>query len=317
VAVPELPTGEGPELDLRARIEARVAERRNAGAARHASDQSAHAASRPAITPRTPAVREQRAPRIKPDIKPDVRPEVKAEIKAEAKPERRPKHLRPVLPIDSVATEVAPARYLHRPPAVTPVAEAPPTRPRRTRSVAPVLRWLSPHLRFLSLLAVTIVGIFILRTFVVASFYIPSGSMEPTLHGCDGCESDMVLVDKLSYRFSSVSRADVIVFDRPPLAPTKDKELIKRVIGLPGETVSGHGGRVFIGNKALSEPYLNPECHGTADFAPVTIAPGHYFMMGDNRCNSFDSRMFGTIGSNTIVGRAFAVIWPVKHLRWL
>jgi signal peptidase I len=303
--VPEQATGESPELDLRAQIEARVAERRNAGAGRRAADQSAHAASRPPITPREPAIRKPRAPRVKPDVKPA------------AKPEKRPKHLRPLLPAESAATEVEPAIASGPVPAVAPVVEPAPTRPRRTRSVAPVLRWFSPHLRLLSLLAVTIVCVFILRTFVVASFYIPSGSMEPTLHGCDGCEADMVLVDKLSYRFSSVSRADVIVFDRPPLAPTNDNELIKRVIGLPGETVSGHDGRVFIGNKALNEPYLNPTCHGTADFAPVTIAPGRYFMMGDNRCNSFDSRMFGTIGSNTIVGRTFAVIWPLKHLRWL
>jgi signal peptidase I len=317
VAVPEHPTGEGPELDLRAQIEARIAERRNAGVARRAADQSAHSASRPPIAPRTPAVRKQRAPRVKPDVKAAIKPKVKPDVRADVKAARRPKHLRPLLPVESVATEVAPAIYVEPAAVGTPVAQPAPTRPRRNRSVAPVLRWFSPHLRFLSLLAVTIVGVFLLRTFVVASFYIPSGSMEPTLHGCYGCEADMVLVDKLSYRVSSVSRADVIVFDRPPLAPTNDNELIKRVIGLPGETVSGHDGRVFIGNKVLSEPYLNPACHGTADFAPVTVPPGHYFMMGDNRCNSFDSRMFGTIGSNTIVGRAFAVIWPLKHARWL
>jgi signal peptidase I len=167
------------------------------------------------------------------------------------------------------------------------------------------------------MVAMTVLGVLLLRMFVVATFYIPSASMEPTLHGCETCEPDMVIVDKLSYRFSGVSRADVIVFDRPPLAPTADKELIKRVIGLPGETVSGHDGRVFIGSKALHEPYLNPACHGTPDFAPVVVAPGRYFVMGDNRCNSADSRVFGTIAKASIVGRAFAVIWPWKHVRWL
>ena len=166
----------------------------------------------------------------------------------------------------------------------------------------------------LLILALAVLG---LRTFVVASYYIPSASMETTLHGCPTCEPDMVLVDKVSYRFHSVSRDDVVVFNRPPLAPADDKELIKRVIGLPGETVSGHDGHVWIDNRELVEPYVNPACHGTADFAAITVPTGRYFMMGDNRCDSFDSRMFGTIAKSAIVGRAFAVMWPVKHLSWL
>ena len=177
-------------------------------------------------------------------------------------------------------------------------------------------RWRGP-LRMLGLVAITLAAVFVLRTYVVATFYIPSGSMEPTLHGCTGCQPDLVIVDKLSYRFGSISRADVVVFDKPPLAQTEDDELIKRVIGLPGETVSAHDGQVYIGSKALNEPYLNPACHGTASFAAVKVPPGRYFMMGDNRCNSADSRVFGTVAKDAIVGRAFAVIWPWKHLRWL
>lgn len=172
-------------------------------------------------------------------------------------------------------------------------------------------------LRTVALLVLTAISVIGLRTFVIASYYIPSASMESTLHGCPGCQPDMVVVDKLAYRFSSIHRTDVVVFDRPPLAPPEDKELIKRVIGLPGETVSGHGGHVYIGSKELIEPYLNSTCHGTGDFASVTVPAGHYFMMGDNRCDSFDSRMFGSIPGASVVGRAFAVIWPTKHLRWL
>jgi len=167
---------------------------------------------------------------------------------------------------------------------------------------------------FLITVAVIVVT---LRSFVVASYYIPSGSMEPTLHGCLHCEPDMVVVDKLSYRFGSVARSDVVVFDRPPLAPPEDKELIKRVIGLPGETVSGHDGKVFIGARALAEPYVNPACSGTGDFAAVTVPAGMYFVMGDNRCDSLDSRVFGVIPGSSIVGRSVAVSWPFKHLRWL
>ncbi len=171
--------------------------------------------------------------------------------------------------------------------------------------------------RWAFLLALTLVAVFGLRSFVIASYYIPSASMETTLHGCPTCQPDMVLVDKLSYRMSSIGRTDVVVFNRPPLAPPEDKQLIKRVIGLPGDVVSGHDGHVYIGSRQLIEPYVNPACHGTADFAAVTVPAGQYFMMGDNRCDSFDSRMFGTIPRSSVVGRAFAVIWPVKHLRWL
>ncbi|HET6211032.1 MAG TPA: signal peptidase I [Jatrophihabitans sp.] len=172
-------------------------------------------------------------------------------------------------------------------------------------------------LRFVVLLLLTGLTVIGLRTFVIASYYIPSASMEYTLHGCPGCQPDLVLVDKLSYRFKSIARTDVVVFDRPPLAPPEDKQLIKRVIGLPGDTVSGHGGHVFVNNRQLVEPYVNPNCHGTTDFAAVKVPAGSYFMMGDNRCDSFDSRMFGTIPRSAVVGRAFAVIWPAKHLRWL
>jgi signal peptidase I len=167
----------------------------------------------------------------------------------------------------------------------------------------------------LAVAVIVIVGL--LRAFVVTSFEVPAAAMERTLHGCTGCESDVVMVNRLSYRFSDVSRTDVVVFDRPRAAPTTDKELIRRVIGLPGETVSAHGGRVFIGAKALAEPYVNSTCRGTAAFAPVKIPAGHYFVMGDNRCASADSRTFGTVAKQSIVGRAVMVMWPTKHWRWL
>ncbi|HEX8081821.1 MAG TPA: signal peptidase I [Jatrophihabitans sp.] len=177
--------------------------------------------------------------------------------------------------------------------------------------------WVGRLTRTLGFLLAVAVTVVVLRSFVVTSYYIPSGSMEPTLHGCQNCQPDLVLVDKLSYRFSSVARSDVVVFDRPPLAPPEAPELIKRVIGLPGETVSGRNGRVFIGDKALAEPYVHPACGGTADFAAVKVPEDQYFVMGDNRCDSLDSRVFGVIAGSSIEGRAVAVSWPVKHLRWL
>lgn len=214
------------------------------------------------------------------------------------------------------ATATAPAtarQFRIRQPASSPGQSA----RRRHAAAAPGPGLLNRAIRWVILLAVTAAAVFGLRQYVIASYYIPSASMETTLHGCPGCQPDMVLVDKLSYRFRSVSRSDVVVFARPPQAPPEDKQLIKRVIGLPGDVVSGHDGHVFVDNKELVEPYVDPACHGTADFAPVRVPTGRYFVMGDNRCDSFDSRMFGTIPRSAVIGRAFAVIWPVHHLRWL
>ena len=165
-------------------------------------------------------------------------------------------------------------------------------------------------------IAVVVILVLLLRLFVLASFYIPSGSMEPTLHGCDGCKGRHGGAStSCPTRFGKVSRDDVVVFDRPAQRTGRDdKELIKRVIGLPGDVVSAHGGRVYVGDKALVEPYVNASCHGTTDFGPVTVPAGRYFMMGDNRCISLDSRMFGTVPKSSIVGRAFAIVWPVKRL---
>jgi len=141
--------------------------------------------------------------------------------------------------------------------------------------------------------------------------------MEATLHGCPGCDDDRVLVDKLSYKLHSVHRGDVVVFSKPPSLQLDDSDLIKRVIGLPGETVSAHGGSVYIGNRRLTEPYVNANCAGTADFGPVTVPAGDAFMMGDNRCDSTDSRVFGPIAESTIVGRAFVIVWPLGRIHWL
>jgi signal peptidase I len=176
---------------------------------------------------------------------------------------------------------------------------------------------LHPGLRLAMLLGATVVLVLILRSFVVASFYIPSESMEPTLHGCATCEPDRVLVDKLSYKFTSIDRKDVVVFTKPDNLAVNDKDLIKRVIGLPGDTVAGHDGAVYVNGQKLSEPYVMADCHGTVAFAAVRVPADEYFVMGDNRCNSTDSRIFGTIERSTIVGRAFAIVWPFKRLRWL
>lgn len=151
----------------------------------------------------------------------------------------------------------------------------------------------------------------VVRSTLAQAFWIPSPSMEPTLQ-----EGDRVLVNKLSYELHDVHRGDVIVFERPPMAvggnPEEDiPDLIKRVIGLPGDVIEARAdGSVYINNRRLDEPYLAPDTH-TADLARQEVPEGHVFVMGDNRANSSDSRAFGPIDEDLIVGRAFIRIWPL------
>jgi len=165
----------------------------------------------------------------------------------------------------------------------------------------------------------------VLRTYVVQSFYIPSGSMLPTLQ-----IGDRIIVNKLSYRFHDPHRGDIVVFARPPLEDQAYADLVKRVIGLPGETISSRDGNIYINGNELNEPWLpkGPDSysgplpggdpHPQFDLpGPVKIPPGYYYVMGDNRTNSEDSRFFGPIPKSLIVGRAVAVVWPLGHVKGL
>jgi signal peptidase I len=147
-----------------------------------------------------------------------------------------------------------------------------------------------------------------IRTFVVQTFFIPSASMEPTL-----MVGDRILVDKLSYHLHPVHRGDIVVFATPPGedAGPNVKDLVKRVIGLPGETISSAGGQVVINGKPLKEPWL---VKGTVTTGITTqvIPPNEYFVMGDNRSDSQDSRFFGPIHRSLIVGRVVLKIWPLS-----
>jgi signal peptidase I len=153
---------------------------------------------------------------------------------------------------------------------------------------------------------------FLIRAFLFQSFYIPSPSMAPAL-----VPGDRVLVSKMSYRLHDVHRGDIVVFKRPPglsrqLAGPEVKDLVKRVIGLPGDTVEARDGQVIVDGKALTEPYVAKGAVTSA--VPPTHIPAHqYWVMGDNRSVSEDSRYFGTIGQNLIVGRVFFQVWPVSQ----
>jgi signal peptidase I len=156
----------------------------------------------------------------------------------------------------------------------------------------------------------------LIKTFLFQPFYIPSSSMEPTLH-----INDRIFVNKLSYHLHNVNRGDIVVFETPPgQDDSRVKDYVKRVIALPGETVVGRNGAVFVDGKRLIEPYVSAQCAdalGSNPFASRKIPAGYVWVMGDNRCNSSDSRVFGPIKESTIVGRAFFRIWPLSRLSLL
>ncbi len=160
----------------------------------------------------------------------------------------------------------------------------------------------------------------VVKAFLFQAFYIPSDSMVPTLK-----TNDRVIVNKLSYHLHPVHRGDIVVFTTPkgsdgkPIDPTI-KDLVKRVIGLPGETVSDKDGHVYVNGKALPESYLPSgtisDCAAfKANCFPAGPLPAdRYWVMGDNRAGSRDSRSFGAINKSEIVGRVFLRIWPPNRL---
>jgi signal peptidase I len=169
---------------------------------------------------------------------------------------------------------------------------------------------------------IVIVGAVVLamlvKTFVLQAFYIPSQSMATTLE-----TGDRVLVNKLAYTFGDVSRGDVVVFERPPTETTSDiPDLIKRVVGLPGDSLVIKDSTVYVNGSALEEPYLEPGTITSTDAAPNTcsdadpciVPESMVWVMGDNRPDSKDSRFFGPIEESTIVGKAFVTIWPLDRL---
>jgi len=181
------------------------------------------------------------------------------------------------------------------------------------------------------LLVVALAVAIVLKTFVVQAFFIPSGSMEPTLE-----PGDRVLVQKVVY---GPDRGDVIVFSDPRGRPGPDRgivggfvhwlsgtlgierpeheDFIKRVIGLPGETVELRDGRLFVEGVRIHEPYLKGAVD-TRDYGPVRVPEGSLFVLGDNRLNSNDSRFgLGFVPVDKVVGRAFAIVWPPSRVGWI
>jgi signal peptidase I len=175
---------------------------------------------------------------------------------------------------------------------------------------------------------VTIVGavaiVLAIKAWVVNPYRIPSSSMEPTLHcarpgsGCEARFSDRVLANRFIYHFRKPHRGDIIVFETPPLAKQKcgaGGTFVKRLIALPGETWEEKNGMVFIDGKKLIEPYIKPDRRDTGTSYPARKIPdGMYFMMGDNRTQSCDSREWGSVPRKNLIGEVFAVYWPPNRI---
>ena len=164
---------------------------------------------------------------------------------------------------------------------------------------------------WVGLVVLALVIALLIKTFLFQAFYIPSESMTPTLK-----IHDRVLVNKLSYKLHPVHRGDIVVFKAPPHADPGIDDLVKRVVGLPNETVEAHGGHVYIDGTRLPETYL-PAGITTSDFDSKRIPKDSYWVMGDNRGNSKDSRVFGVITKGQIVGRVFFRRWPLTRIKFM
>ena len=204
------------------------------------------------------------------------------------------------------------------------------------------------------LVVIALVLVFVFQTFVGRVYQIPSESMEPTLHGCAGCTGDRIFVDKISYRFGEPEPGDVVVFEGPEswnqgyqsirsdnpvirtlqnvgsvigIVPPDQNDMVKRVIAVGGQTVGGCApdGRLLVDGKPLDEPYLNDDPTVNRNplncaFGPVTVPEGNYWVMGDNRGNSADSRFHmgdefqGTVPGENIIGKVQAIILPFNRI---
>lgn len=142
----------------------------------------------------------------------------------------------------------------------------------------------------------------VIKLFIVQPFYIPSGSMEPTL-----MPGDRVLVNKFIYRFTPPKPGDIVVLPAPGVG--NEIDLIKRIVAVGGQSVELREGTLFVDGKAISEPFVAPVKDFT-HFGPYDVAPGQVFLMGDNRTNSEDSRFIGALPASSILGKAFIIYWP-------
>lgn len=168
-------------------------------------------------------------------------------------------------------------------------------------------------------LGLAVVVVLVVESEVAKPYSVPSSSMEPTLHcaapapGCLGTSSDRVLAASIVYDFRSPARGDIVVFKAPPLAKRRCDEggtYVKRIIGLPGDRVTERKGVVYVDGRRLVEPYVDPDRRDRLTRTWPRVPAHQYFMMGDNRANSCDSREWGTVPRSSLIGPVVATYWP-------
>ena len=171
-------------------------------------------------------------------------------------------------------------------------------------------------------IAVAVAAVLAIKAWVVNPYRIPSSSMEPTLHcaepgdGCAARFSDRVLANRFIYHFKEPERGDIVVFETPPEARTRcgaGGTFVKRLIGLPGERIAEREGAVYVNGRRLAERYLDGR-RDDMTFPERRIPDDHYFVMGDNRGQSCDSRVWGAVPRDNIIGEVFAVYWPPQRI---
>jgi signal peptidase I len=188
---------------------------------------------------------------------------------------------------------------------VAPTVEpTPPTTKSRKRALT----------EWIVILIVAVLVSLIMRTFVFETYFVPSGSMYPTLQ-----IGDRIIVDKLSVDFGTIHQGDIVVFKAPKkvaIACGDDvADLVKRVIGLPGDILTSKGNTIYDNGKAVNEKWTHTEPLGTA-IGRIRVPAGDYFMIGDNHAPSCDSRAWGFVPRSSIIGKVFLRIWPLSRIHW-
>ncbi len=176
---------------------------------------------------------------------------------------------------------------------------------------------------WLATLAVAIGTVLALKAYVINPYRVPSASMEPTLHcampggGCEARFDERILANRLAYRYRDPKRGEIVVFQTPPETARRcgaGGTFVKRIVGLPGEVVSERDGRVYVNGKPLAEPYIPRNKRDTRTESWPRIPSRGYFVMGDNRGSSCDSRQWGTVPRENLIGAVVASYWPPSRI---